>query len=170
MRKVTSYPADVKASILAKAMAPNGANLVQLAKESNIPYATLYTWKKDMIKNSQIKATESSERPQDKSAASKLQAVIDNFGKTEEAQGAYCRANGIYPQHLATWKNEMLEALGGSMSTKAKADKAENKKIKQEVKVLKSDLLRKEKALAEVGALLILKKKADLLWGEDEDV
>lgn len=49
MRQITQYSATVKASILAKAMAPNGPNLVQLAKENNIPYVTLYTWKKKMI-------------------------------------------------------------------------------------------------------------------------
>ena len=169
MRKITNYPEDVKASILAKAMAPNGPNLVQLAKESNIPYATLYSWKKTMIKNSKVKTTEAPERPQDKSAESKLAAVIDTLGKTEEEQGTYCRANGIYTHNLVSWKNEILKALGGS-SAKAKADKAENKQVKQKVKELERNLRRKEKALAEVSALLILKKKADLLWGEKEDV
>jgi len=169
MRKVTIYPEEIKNSILAKAMAPNGPNLVQLAKESNIPYATLYTWKKKMVENSNIKPIEVPERPQDKSAASKLQAVIDTMGKTEEEQSAYCRENGIYAHHLATWKNEILESLDG-ISEKTKAERAENKQVKQEVKELKRDLQRKDKALAEVSALLILKKKADLLWGVKEDV
>jgi ribosomal protein L4 len=33
---------------------------------------------------------------------------------------------------------------------------------------LKKELNRKEKALAEASALLILKKKADLIWGDGE--
>jgi len=40
--------------------------------------------------------------------------------------------------------------------------KAKNKK-------LESELRRKDKALAEASALLILKKKANLIWGESED-
>ena len=169
MRRITNYPETVKASILAKAMAPNGANLVQLAKESDIPYATLYTWKKNMIENSKVNATTAPKRPQDKSAESKLQAVIETLGKTEEELGAYCRANGIYTHHLISWKDEILKALGGSRA-KTKVDKTKNKQAKQEIKELKRNLRRKESALAEVSALLILKKKADLLWGESEDV
>lgn len=165
---MTHYPESVKAKILSKALAPNGPSLVQLSKECNVPYTTLYAWKRNMIKDSKVNPTESAERPQDKSADNKLQAVIDTLGMSDEEQGAYCRANGIYTHHLDTWKNEMLEALGGT-SSQTKSYKAENKQIKQQVKELERDLKRKEKALAEVSALLVLKKKADLLWGDKED-
>lgn len=105
-------------------------------------------------------------RPEDKTAQEKLQCVLDTLGKTVEEQGAYCRAHGIYSHHLELWKKQMLEGLG-ARNTKEK--KVETQLIKSEMKQLKRDLHRKDKALAEVSALLVLKKKAGLLWGEDED-
>ena len=52
---------------------------------------------------------------------------------------------------------------------KNQALQSENKKLKNENKQLALELRRKEKALAEAAALLILKKKADLIWGVDEE-
>jgi len=44
--------------------------------------------------------------------------------------------------------------------------KASNQKLKE----LERELMRKEKALAEAAALLVLKKKVQNLWGEDGDI
>lgn len=169
MRKVTKYPAVLKASVLAKALAPNAPSVVELAKEFNIPYATIYAWVSRMLKKQNIKQADVPQRPQDKSAEAKFQAVLDTMAKTEPERGVYCRQHGIYTNHLDAWKKQMLEGLG-AVSAEAKEHKVEYQQAKVEIKKLKGDLNRKDKALAEVSALLILKKKADLLWGVDEDV
>lgn len=166
MKQVTVYSKAIKASVLAKVMALNAPSVVELAKEFNIPYPTVYSWKNAMLKKQNVKQLNAPQRPYDKSPEAKLQAVIDTMGKTEQEQGAYCRAQGIYSNHLDTWKKQMLEGLGVASSNERKA---ENQKTLKEIKQLKRDLERKDKALAEVSALLILKKKADLLWGVDED-
>ena len=168
MRKTTQYPKAIKASLLTKMMAIQGPTVVELVKEFNIPYSTVYRWKKSMLKKPTTGTQPPSQRPLDKSPEAKLQAVIDTLGKTTEEQSAYCRAQGIYSHHLETWRKEMLLGLGASLSS-AKVDKAESQKLTNEIKQLKKDLHRKDKALSEVSALLILKKKADLLWGVDED-
>ena len=68
-----------------------------------------------------------------------------------------------------------MESLGAAgvrttdKSSNNKKNKAASQKIQDEMKQLKSDLNRKDKALAELTALLVLKKKADLLWGDSED-
>ncbi len=164
MRKTTTYPAQVKASILAKALAPNAPSVVELAKEFNIPYATLYTWMSSMLNNKPLKQVNKSQRPQDKSAQDKLQAVLETMDKTEEEKSAYCRQHGIYISHLEEWKQQMLAGLGNTNK-----DKSDNSQTTKEIQQLKKDLYRKDKALAEASALLILKKKADLIWGESED-
>ena len=167
MKQVTQYSAAIKSSFLTKAMAPNAPGVVELAKEFNIPYPTAYTWKRTMLKKTKSKQLNSPQRPHDKSPEAKLQAVMDTLGKTEQEQSEYCRTQGIYSHHLEAWKKQMLEGLG---AINAKERKAEHQQAQNEVKQLKRDLRRKDKALAEVSALLILKKKADLIWGVDEDV
>ena len=163
----TAYPKSIKASILAKIMAPNAPSVVELAKEFNIPYTTVYSWKTAVLKKKNVTQLKVPQRPHDKSPEAKLQAVLDTMGMTEQEQGAYCRTQGIYSNHLDAWKKQMLEGLGVASSNERKAN---NQQTLKENKNLKRDLERKDKALAEVTALLILKKKADLLWGVDEDV
>jgi len=166
MRQVTIYPAKIKASVLAKALAPNAPSRVELAKEFNIPYATIYSWTTGMLDKKSVKQGNEPQRPQDKSAQDKLQAVIETLDKTETERSAYCRQHGIYINHLDDWKKQILDSLGVANTKKQKADHLQ---ILNEIKELKRDLQRKDKALAEVSALLILKKKADLLWGDNED-
>ena len=166
MRQVTTYPAKIKASVLAKALAPNARSVIELAKEFNIPCSTIHTWMTGMLNKKNIKQVGESQRPQDKSAQDKLHAVIETMEKTEAERSAYCRQHGIYINHLDDWKKQVLDSLG---VVNIKKDKAEHLQIINEMKQLKNDLHRKNKALAEVSALLILKKKAGLLWGDNED-
>lgn len=172
MRQVTKYTDAIKASVLSKALAPNAPGVIELAKEFNIPKATIYTWLVNM-KNKNNKKAHIPKRPKDQTPEFKLQVVMDTLGKTEEEQSAYCRAHGIYYGHIEAWRHQILESLGAEASTVDKArekeTKAENQRIQDEMKTLKSNLKRKDKALAELTALLVLKKKADLLWGESED-
>ena len=165
----TKYPESIKASLLAKSLAPHAPSVVELAKEFNIPLATAYTWIHKMRKK-QKTAHEgpTSQRPKDKSPEAKLHAVFNTMDKTEQEQSEYCRAEGIYSNHLDAWRAQMLEGLG-AVSTSTKELKAQNQQVTEENKQLKRDLNRKDKALAEVSALLILKKKVDLLWGADKD-
>ena len=167
MRRQVKYPAEIKASILAKALAPNAPSVVELAKEFNIPPTTIYSWVNHVLKQKNAKQRNTPQRPQDKTAEAKLQAVFDTMDKTETERGAYCRQHGLYTNHLADWKKKILEGLGSVVN--AKKHKAEHLLAINEIKQLKQDLHRKDKALAEVSALLILKKKAnksgDYLFG-----
>ena len=165
MREVTRYSVTFKESLLAKALAPNAPHAVELAKEFNIPYGTLYTWIRTSKKKT-MKEVNTPLRPTDQSAEAKLRAVMDTMDKTEAERSAYCREHGFYIHHLDAWKEQILHGLG---AVKTKQDKIERQQLTHENKNLKSELRRKDKALAEVSALLILKKKADLLWGVKED-
>lgn len=174
MRQVTKYTGAIKASVLSKALAPNAPGVIELAKEFNIPKATIYTWMINM-KNINNKKERVQQRPKDQSPASKLQAVMDTLGKAEEEQSAYCRTQGVYYNHIEAWKQQMLKSLDTASTAdkgsnaKEKENKAAIQQIQDEIKQLKRDLNRKDKALAELTALLVLKKKADLLWGGNED-
>jgi hypothetical protein len=65
--------------------------------------------------------------------------------------------------HLEQWRREIIEAVDGKGSRRQKA------KDKRRVKELERELRRKEKALAETTALIVLKKKAQLIWGDPEE-
>ena len=99
----------------------------------------------------------------------KLRAVIEFEGLEVEEQGEYLRREGLHSEHIAGWKKSMevgLESGGGGLTAANGSEWAADKK---KIKELERDLSRKEKALAETTALLVLKKKADLIWGSGEE-
>ena len=102
-------------------------------------------------------------RPQNWSAEEKFQAVFTYEGLSEEERGKYLREHGLYSVDIERWREEMTAVL----KKKRKSGKGDPKD--RRIKQLESELRRKEKALAEAAALLVLKKKADAIWGDDED-
>ncbi len=91
-------------------------------------------------------------------AEAKLKAVFDTSGLSENEVGAYVRREGLYSNQVAEWRAEIIENLG--MKPSYKKDERDAK-----IKIMEREILRKDKALAEASALLILQKKVDLIWG-----
>ena len=165
MRKHTQYSIAFKEKLLAKALALNNPGVVELAARAGIPYGTLYTWIQMSKQNKSLKS-DTPMRPKDITAEGKLKAVSETWQMEAEAQSTYCRSHGFYPCHLAEWKQQLLTRL---KPIDTKKEKAEYRLVAEENKNLKRELNRKNSALAEASALLILKKKANLLWGDGED-
>ena len=105
-------------------------------------------------------------RPQDWSLEERLEMVIACGSLDEDALSERCREKGIYPYHVKQWK---LGFADGSASGSRTQHDLESRGLKHEIKGLKKELRRKEKALAETAALLVLQKKVRAIWGNDED-
>ena len=90
-----------------------------------------------------------------------MEAVIVYDEMDESERGLYLRGHGLYSVDIDRWREEMLQAL----SKKAKKGDPKDKRIRD----LEGELRRKEKALAGAAALLVLKKKAQAIWGDDEE-
>lgn len=142
--------------------------LEDIANAYGIDLSTVGRWRRESQQQRGKQAVPSSKekRPQDWTIVEKLQAVIDCEPLDEEASSAYCRGKGLYTHHIKQWKQDFMHANGGA---KQQADKQLLKTLKEENKQLKQELRRKEKALAETAALLVLKKKAQQIWGSDGD-
>jgi transposase-like protein len=96
----------------------------------------------------------------------KLQAVLEASGLPEGELGAFLRIKGIHDIHLQQWRKEMLNGLqNASPVKKTKGKSPEAKRLRE----LEKELNRKEKALAEAAVLLVLKKKAQAIWGDEDD-
>lgn len=92
-------------------------------------------------------------------AEAKLDAVIQSRSLSEEDLGVFLRKEGLHSHQLSRWRAEMLAALGSICRKSNKGNSA------QRIRELERDLNRKDKALAEASALLILQKKVNLIWG-----
>ena len=100
-------------------------------------------------------------RPQDWTAQEQLLALHETHGLSGEALQAWCREHGLFAHHLTSWQAAFCAP------TKAVSGTGELRNLQDENEQLKRELVRKEKALAEAAALLILQKKFRALW-EDE--
>jgi hypothetical protein len=94
--------------------------------------------------------------------------VLEASGLSEEELGAFLRREGVHEAELGAWRAKALEAAEGALKAphgKRSKNTAERRKIRD----LERELRNKDKALAEVSALLILKKKIQEIWGDEAD-
>lgn len=152
---------EAKENIVRKALKREGTTLIAIAKEHNIGYSTIQRWIKEFGSGT-LKESSGSKKPINKSEI--LNHIIATANLDDVSLGEYCRKHGIYSHQLQEWRKDMTKS-----SDNNNEDKSNIKKLKLENDRLKKELKRKEKALAEASALLVMKKKADLIWGEDED-
>ena len=113
-----------------------------------------------MTKPEREKPASSPRRPEDWSPEERLRAVVGTAQLSEEEVGAFLRAEGLHEATIREWRSAALEGLGPQRS-----QRGEQKRVRE----LEKELRRKDKALAEAAALLILQKKVRRLWGDEDD-
>lgn len=154
------YTQEFKENLVRRVCEPGGPSAYELANKVGVGRTTLYRWVQQS--RSHMSPKDKERRPQDWSAAEKLEAVIAAEGLADEELGAFLRERGLHDVHLEEWRRIAVKALG-------KPGKAPSSGSRKEVKRLERELRRKEKALAEAAALLVLSKKARALWGDEGD-
>jgi hypothetical protein len=93
--------------------------------------------------------------------------VVETEAMNETDRSAYCRSRGVYPEQLALWRKACEKAPDWANElTRQRADA--NKDALRRIRDLERELSRKEKALAEAAALLMLRKKAAAIWGDED--
>jgi len=162
---VTQYSEEFKASIIAKMLPPNDVAVPQLVLETGIPKDTLYTWRS---KHRKALGDVTMQAPAcgQLSSEEKFTVVIESASLNELELSEYCRRKGLYPAQISAWTNAGTQA---NASQTPKLDRTKLKAQVKHIKQLEAELRRKDKALAEAAALLVLQKKVRALWAEPED-
>jgi transposase-like protein len=159
----SSYTQAFKEQAVEKALLRGQRSLKSVADELNISHWTLRDWLKKLPGDKLKTQIDSSKRPRDWTLPERLQGLLESYGLDEEALHAYCRERGIFPHHLEQWQ----KAFGcGESPEGVRSEQRERNALKAEIQQLKRDLSRKEKALAESAALLVLQKKFQAFWEE----
>jgi transposase len=139
----------------------------EVARGLGVSSWSLYQWAKRYAISPGMKKQD--RRPQDWSAAEKWKAVFEFEGLAADKQGEFLRREGLHSDHIEAWKKSMQSGLDAPASKLTKEERMERAEDRRKIEALERDLRRKDKALAEVTALLVLKKKADLIWGTGEN-
>jgi transposase-like protein len=165
------YSAEFKANLVRRICKPGGPTAYQVALEEGLPQATLYNWVNKATRSAEsmskrnrkqrTPAAPQARRPQDWRPAEKLEAVVQTGRLSEEELGIYLRENGLHEAHLQEWRQQAEGGLGRAPSTNV------DKQLRKENQRLSKELGRKNRALAEAAALLVLSKKARALWGDE---
>ena len=166
------YSTAFKAKMVQKMTGPAGMSARALAQDVGLDQTTLSRWLREAAatvqpmdsKQAQPEVSRVVRRPQDFTAQEKLAVVLEAASVPEHELGEFLRRKGLHQAHLNQWRAAALDGLQNSRRSK-KAPGNEAKRIR----ALEKELRRKDKALAETAALLILKKKALAIWGDEDD-
>lgn len=156
------YSTEFKASVLKRLEPPTKDTVTSLSEELNISRSTIYQWIKAKNNNS------GDSRPVHKwSSKDKFHAVLETATLTQTELAEYCRRKGLYLEDLNAWREQCIRANMTNSKNPLKLEE-ELQKEKRRAKELEKELRIKEKALAETAALLVLRKKAQAIWGDPE--
>ena len=103
------------------------------------------------------------------SAAEKLQVVVDAAQLSDEELGSFLRSSGLHTAQLEEWRVLAMQAAQQALEGSTKPKRRKSSPEAKQIKTLQKELLRKDRALAEVTALLALKKRMQDLWGDEDD-
>jgi len=144
---------------VARLLPPESAALVDVAREVGVGAGTLERWRSEALSRPT--------RERVWTAAARFDAVLTTAAIDEAGKSAWCRANGVYPQELAIWRQSATQAL--AEPEEARASPQQTKHDRRRIKELERELRRKDKALAETAALLVLSKKVAAIFNKGED-
>ncbi len=144
---------------MARLLPPESASLEAVAQEFGVSADTLDKWR--------TAALSQPAREREWTAAARFEALLATASLNEQERSAWCRSHGVYLQQLVEWRQSATEALGAPQSERSSP--AQAKADRRRIKELERDLRRKDKALAETAALLVLSKKLEAIFPRDED-
>lgn len=160
------YSAERKASVLTKLLPPLNRSVAEVSQEEGIASGTLYHWRdKARLKGNVVPGNKKTTDAWP--AEARLATVIEVASLSPTELGRYCREKGLYVEQVAAWREACIAGQRSAQEQRG-SEREELRVGKQRIRELERELHHKEKALAEVAALLVLRKKLNALWGSDE--
>lgn len=161
------FSQEFRENILKRLQAPENKSVSEIAQEEGLPTSTIYTWISKARKDGLLIPNSNPSIDDKWRSEDKLRIVMETFSLNEEELSQYCRKHGLYTTDVKRWRAILESSFGTSKPSKElerelKAEKETTQKLERELKY-------KEKALAEAAALLVLRKKADAIWGDPKE-
>ncbi len=153
------YSPAFKSRMLRRLMGPSAVSANALAREVGVHQPLLSRWLRE---SRNVEAMASSKKPK-WTGAEKLRVVIAARGLSETELGALLRREGVHEAELTAWQAAAEAALNDAGRRAARSADA------QRIHELERELRRKDAALAETAALLVLNKKVQAIWGDADD-
>ena len=162
-----NYSPELKEALLRRMLPPNNESITKISREEGISEQTLRNWR-DKARADGTAAPGTDAVPDDWSTQDKFLIVVETASMSEAELAEYTRKKGLYVEQIKAWRDACMNANEGVAKQAAEL----SKKLKESERAnrqLQKELERKEKALAETATLLVLRKKADAIWGDPEE-
>lgn len=168
----TQYSEKFRARMVEKMAGPQPMSGVQLAAETGVPQPTLSRWlreattlrrkmsKRQDIEEQKLVVADAAQR----TVEEKFSLVLEAAAVPEAELGEWLRRKGVHAAQLEEWRAQAMAGLTGA-AKRSKETTADARQIRE----LERELARKDKALAEAAALLVLQKKVRSIWGDEDD-
>lgn len=150
------YSEAFKNRAVARLLPPEESTPEVVARETGIGVGTLLRWQGGSLAVSA--------RGRTLPAAARFDAVVATAGMNESSKNAWCREHGVYPAELAQWLTSAAAALADPEPIRAGNSTQQTRQDKKRIKELERDIHRKNAALAETTALLVLAKKLSVIF------
>jgi transposase-like protein len=162
---------EFKEQALAKARQRGTRTLEAVAAELNISLSTFKSWIKTP-RSASAQTPLPSSLPQSRpasqwTAAERLLALNQSHGLSGPPLHAWCRERGLFEHQLLAWREAFCSQPETASTQETRQSKAELKALQGKHEILQRELHRKERALAEAAALLVLQKKFQALLGDE---
>lgn len=170
------YAPRFKEEIVRRLLQPGGMQQSDLARKTGVSQATLSRWVSEahrlgLVKKRRERVDPPQRTPKRWTAAEKLRLIVATEGLADEEVSAVLRREGLYEAELREWREAASAAISptieGAPGPLSAAHRREIAALQREMTALKRELRRKEKALAEAAALLVLEKKLQALGWDD---
>jgi transposase len=148
-------------------MPPQNESVITIARETGLSEAALYQWKKK-ARTTGLAVPSGEPEAERWNTKDKFSIVIETAALSEIELSEYCRSKGLYVEQVQAWRDACMQANSG-IAQQANQMQQDIRQKEREIKQLSQELRRKESALAETAALLVLRKKAHAIWGDNED-
>lgn len=165
---MSRYSEERKSAVVKKLLPPLNRSVAAVAREEGITDVTLYHWRKQAMNRGEA-VPGNKAVAEDWPAEARLAVVVATATLSAVEVATYCREKGLYGEQVAAWRQACLD---GQVSSKQRREeeREQARADKKRIKELERELRRKDKALAETAALLVLRKNMNALWGIDDEV
>ncbi|MHB1241064.1 MAG: IS3 family transposase [Gammaproteobacteria bacterium] len=143
------YGQAFKERAVARLLPPESSSVETVAREIGVGVTTLERWRSQALAQPA--------RTRTWTAAARLEAVIVTVALDEAGKSAWCREHGVYPSELEKWRQSAVAALADPEEVRASPQ--QTRQARRRIKQLEREVTRKDRALAETAALLVLSKK-----------
>jgi transposase-like protein len=162
---MSRYSREKKDHALSLMGPPQNLSVAEVAQRTGVTQPTLYAWRNAARSGGRPVPGDGSQ-PEDWKPEDKFAMVVETLGLADSELAEYGRRKGVFVEQILQWRSACMQATAGAQVPNAAAALAEERRRSRQ---LEKELGRKERALAEAAALLVLSRKLEALRNKGED-